>query len=145
MATLPRKEIAKQALEHSYFLYVDNFSEAFAISNDYAPEHLLLQLNHAERYVEKVKNAGAVFIGAWMPETLGDYVTGANHVLPTNGMAKRYSGLSVNDFMHFISVQQATKKGFDTVADAAIELAQLEGLQAHGQAVAIRSENEEID
>ncbi len=135
---LPRFDIAKKALEYAQLIYVESLDKAIEISNQYAPEHLMLQVNDPEKYIDSISNAGAVFVGHYAPETLGDYVNGSNHVLPTEGYAKYVSGLSVNDFIKFISIQRVEKQGLLSVGNIAVEIAALEGLQAHANAVTIR-------
>lgn len=132
---LPRKAIAMRALAHSTLIMVSDLKEAFSISNTYAPEHLSLQLKEARHYLPLVDHAGAVFLGYYTPETMGDYINGANHVLPTYGYANRMSGLSVVDFMHALSVQQVTESGLQRFGPAAMTLAAIEGLDAHKRAV----------
>lgn len=135
---LSRKEIIKKSLQKSAIIIVKDLKEAVFLSNLYAPEHLILQVNQAESMVLEIDSAGAIFVGHWSPETVGDYVTGSNHVLPTYGYAKNYSGLSVLDFMKFISVQSVSKVGLKNLGQHATALAQVEGLMAHQQAVSIR-------
>jgi len=135
---LSRKNIIEQALNNSRMIVVKDISEAILKSNQFAPEHLILQIENPENYVEKITNAGAVFLGPWAPETVGDYVTGSNHVLPTYGYAKSYSGLSVVDFMKFISIQTVSKAGLQKIGPYAEMLASLEGLDAHKNAVSLR-------
>lgn len=138
LSTLSRQSIAAQSLTHSRMILVDSLDTAIEISNQYAPEHLILQVQNADLMVPDITNVGAVFIGPWTPETMGDYITGANHVLPTYGYANRYSGLSINDFMRYISVQQVTQQGLRSLGPTAMTLAACEGLSAHKNAVAIR-------
>ena len=135
LATLPRADIARQALAHARLIVVDSVEAAFAISNDYAPEHLILALGHAETRLPLVTAAGSVFLGVHTPETLGDYCSGANHVLPTGGAARGYSGVSVASFQNSISVQSATRAGLALIGPCAVTLARAEGLEAHAQAV----------
>ncbi|HEV2614239.1 MAG TPA: histidinol dehydrogenase [Gammaproteobacteria bacterium] len=135
---LSRKNIIIQALTHSRMIVAENINQAINISNNYAPEHLILQINHPEKYTDKISNAGSVFLGPWAPETIGDYVTGSNHVLPTYGYAKNYSGLSVLDFMKFISFQSVTKSGLVKMGPYAEILSSIEGLDAHKNAVSLR-------
>ncbi|MFZ9035653.1 MAG: histidinol dehydrogenase [Francisellaceae bacterium] len=137
-SSLSRRAIIEMSLSHSLILVVDNIDQAIKLSNRYGPEHLILQVDHAESYISRIQAAGAVFIGAWSPETLGDYVTGSNHVLPTGGYARNSSGLTTADFMTAISVQQMEKSGFEALADMAMAMAEIEGLEAHKNAVAIR-------
>lgn len=138
LAELQRYEIAKQSLEYSRIIVVNDLSEAISISNSYAPEHLILQVSTPEQYVSLIQNAGAVFLGKWAPETVGDYVTGSNHVLPTYGYAKSYSGLSVADFMKWISFQTLTQAGLTNIGRYAEKIAEIEGLDAHKRAVTRR-------
>ncbi|MBS0290523.1 MAG: histidinol dehydrogenase [Proteobacteria bacterium] len=140
LESLPRKTIASEALKKSAAIIVENIAQAIAICNDYGPEHLSLQIKQPRQCLDQLQNVGTVFIGQWTPETLGDYVTGANHVLPTAGAAKTFSGLSVLDFMKMIGVQEATWAGFNKLAKPAQTLAGLEQLQAHELAVTIRQE-----
>lgn len=138
LAKLLRKSIAEKALQISLIFVVNKIAEAFDISNNYAPEHLILKLQDADTWLNKVRNAGAVFVGEFTAETMGDYINGANHVLPTYGFAKTTSGLSVSDFMKFISVQTVSQTGLEKYGPTAMQLAELEGLDAHKNAVAIR-------
>ena len=135
---LPRQEIIECALNNSRIIIVESLSRAIEISNVYAPEHLILQVEQAESLLSGVHNAGAVFIGPWTPESMGDYINGANHVLPTDGYATSVSGLSVVDFMKYISVQQVSKEGLSALGASAMTLAGIEGLEAHKQAIQIR-------
>lgn len=138
LEALPRKEIARQSLMQSRIIIANTIEQAIVISNSYAPEHLILQITMPEKYVPYVKNAGTVFLGQWAPETIGDYVSGSNHVLPTYGYARSVSGLSVTDFMKFINFQMITKNGLKKIGDFAEQLAEIEGLQAHKRAVSLR-------
>jgi len=135
---LIRKKVLQQSLQYARIILLENIAQAIQISNDYAPEHLILQLHQADQWVARIKNAGAVFVGEWSVETLGDYVTGANHVLPTSGYARCYSGLSVVDFMKFISIQTVSPRGLKKLSGAAIALAEIEGLDAHKNAIQVR-------
>ncbi|MGB6977169.1 MAG: histidinol dehydrogenase [Gammaproteobacteria bacterium] len=141
---LPRKAITQKSLANSWAIVVDTIEQAIGISNEYAPEHLLLHLSNPRQLMPAIQNAGAVFLGAWTPETLGDYITGSNHVLPTYGYARSYSGLSLTDFMKFISFQTVTQQGLRAVGKMAKQLADLEGLDAHAQAVTLRLKKEII-
>ncbi|MGY0559638.1 histidinol dehydrogenase [Luteimonas sp. A277] len=138
MAALPRATIAAQALSRSRLIIVDGLEEAFRISNAYAPEHLILALRESRAWLERVQAAGSVFLGDHTPEALGDYCSGTNHVLPTNGAARAWSGVSVASFQTFISVQAATPEGIAAIGPCAITLAQAEGLEAHANAVRLR-------
>lgn len=135
---LPRANIIKQALKKSYAIIASNMDEAIDIANYYAPEHLILNVREAESFASQVYNAGAVFIGEWSSVVIGDYASGANHVLPTHGYAKTYSGLGVKDFMKTITFQKITSNGLKEIAPTVMHLAQLEGLTAHANAIAIR-------
>ena len=138
---LPRKEFASEALSKSYILVVDNSSEAMEFSNRYAPEHLIINTKDAEELSMDVQNAGSVFIGPWTPESMGDYASGTNHTLPTYGYAKMYSGVSLQSFQKFITMQRVTQKGLQRLGPTVETLAQLEGLDAHRNAVTIRLNN----
>ena len=139
-ALLPRAEIARSALDHARLIEVASLDEAFAISNVYAPEHLILALREAQAWLPKVRRAGSVFLGDLAPESLGDYCSGTNHVLPTNGAARAWSGVSVASFQTSISVQSVTAEGLRTIGPCAVTLARAEGLEAHAQAVVRRLE-----
>ena len=138
LMTLGRRVIATKALENSKIIIVNSLTDAIAISNEYAPEHLSLQIDDAEQYLSLIKAAGAVFIGHWTPESLGDYVNGPNHVLPTYGYSRNYSGLSTNDFMVQINFQKASQTALQQIAKTAECLATLEGLTGHQQAIRVR-------
>lgn len=137
-AYLSRKEIIKQSLAKSAVIIAKDLAEAFAISNQYAPEHLILQIANAEDYLPQVINAGSVFVGEWTPESVGDYASGTNHVLPTYGYAQMYSGLDVIAFMKAISFQNLSASGIQTLGPVVETLADLEGLDAHKNAVTVR-------
>ena len=138
---LTRISIAQSALRHSHVILTRDIAAAIEISNDYAPEHLILQIENARDQLDRVRNAGSVFLGRWTPESVGDYCSGTNHVLPTYGNARSYSGLGVEQFMRWMTVQELTKDGLRSLAPTVIELAGLEGLDAHAQAVRLRLEN----
>jgi len=138
---LPRKEIAEKALANSKIILLSNLEEAIEFSNHYAPEHLILACKHADSLTEKVLSAGSVFIGNYSPESVGDYASGTNHVLPTNGYAAMYSGVSVDSFVKKITFQQLTKEGLDNIGNTVMQMAAAEGLDAHKNAVAIRLKN----
>jgi len=135
---LPRKHIVQKALENSKIILVKNEQEALSILNEYAPEHLILSCKNAESFADKVVNAGSVFIGNYSPESVGDYASGTNHTLPTNGYAKSYSGVSVNSFVKKITFQQLSREGLIEIAKTTEIMAEAEGLQAHANAVSIR-------
>jgi histidinol dehydrogenase len=138
LSVLPRKEFAAKALESSFILLVDNMYEAFLFSNDYAPEHLILHLQDAERHKEKINNAGSVFIGEYSPESAGDYASGTNHSLPTYGYAKSFGGVTVESFMKSVTFQKLTKEGLKNIGNTIEILADVESLAAHKNAVSIR-------
>ncbi|KAI2614942.1 histidine biosynthesis trifunctional-protein [Hypoxylon sp. NC1633] len=135
---LPRVDIVRGAINHSVTFLVKDVEEAMKISNDYAPEHLILQLKDAEQVVDKVMNAGSVFIGQWTPESVGDYSAGVNHSLPTYGYAKQYSGVNLGSFLKHITSSNLTAKGLRNVGTAVMQLAKVEELEAHRRAVSIR-------
>ena len=137
---LPRADIASAALAGSRAVLVPDLGTAFDISNTYAPEHLILALRDAEAWLARVTSAGSIFVGDWTPEALGDYCSGSNHVLPTGGAARAWSGLSVASFQKAITVQTASREGIATAGPCAATLAHAEGLQAHARAVELRLE-----
>lgn len=135
---LSRADIAKKALESSSVIITTTIDEAIEISNEYAPEHLILNIKKPTTYLNKIKHAGSVFIGKWTPESLGDYASGTNHTLPTNGYARMYSGVNLLSYMTFMTVQKASKKGLQKLGPIVETMASVEGLDAHKQAVSIR-------
>ena len=140
VSSLPRAAIARRSLAHARLIVVDNLDVAMEISNDYAPEHLILALRVPAALLPKVRAAGSVFLGDYAPESLGDYCSGTNHVLPTHGAARAYSGVSVASFQNSISVQSVTREGLALIGPCAVTLARAEGLEAHAQAVVRRME-----
>jgi histidinol dehydrogenase len=138
LAALPRREIAAQAIAGSRVIVVGDLATAMEVSNRYAPEHLILQVAEPRALLAQVRNAGSVFLGAWTPETMGDYCSGTNHVLPTYGHARAYSGLGVLDFVKRITVQELTAAGLAGLGPTARTLARLESLDAHANAVTVR-------
>ncbi len=142
LQALPRAAIARQALAQSRLIRVGALDEAFALSNRYAPEHLILALRGPRAWLDRVEAAGSVFLGDYTPEALGDYCSGTNHVLPTNGAAHAYSGVSVGSFQNYVSVQSASRAGIAGIGPCALVLARAEGLDAHANAVALRLEEE---
>lgn len=138
LADLPRKDIAVKALSASRLIVVKDLDECVAVSNRYAPEHLIIQTRNARELVDKVQNAGSVFVGDWSPESGGDYATGTNHVLPTYGYAATYSSLGLADFTKRMTVQEMTPQGFAALGPAIALLAHAEELDAHQRAVLIR-------
>jgi histidinol dehydrogenase len=137
---LLRARILTDSLKAMRFIVVETLETAFDIANGYAPEHLLLQIDEPRTWLPRVTAAGAVFLGSWSPETMGDYCSGPNHTLPTYGYARSYSGLSLEDFQKRITVQELTPAGLQGLGPTAQVLAHLEGLDAHAAAVTIRLE-----
>jgi histidinol dehydrogenase len=140
LEVLPRKGIASRSIAESRVILVPDLAAAFEVSNRYAPEHLILQVRTPRQWLGRVRNAGSVFLGAWTPETMGDYCSGTNHVLPTYGHARAYSGLGVADFVKRITVQEVTPAGLADLGRTARTLARLESLDAHANAVSVRLE-----
>jgi histidinol dehydrogenase len=138
LACLPRKETAKRALENSFAVILKTLPECVAFSNTYAPEHLILAIEDAATYTSMVVNAGSVFLGNYSCESVGDYASGPNHTLPTNGFAKSYSGVSVDSFVKKITFQQITAEGLKNIGNTVEILAATENLAAHKNAVTIR-------
>lgn len=138
LAILPRADYARQAFHNSKAIVVKDNGEALALVNAYAPEHLIIACEEAELLGEKVINAGSVFLGNYSPESVGDYASGTNHTLPTNGFARAYSGVSVDSFVKKITYQRLTREGLTSLAPTVVEMALAEGLQAHARAVEIR-------
>lgn len=135
---LPRKEIAARSLEHSKLILIDNMELAVEMMNRYAPEHLIIETKNYHELAEKIVNAGSVFLGAYSPESAGDYASGTNHTLPTNGYAKAYSGVSLDSFIRKITFQEITKEGIATIGPAIEVMAANEYLDAHKNAVSVR-------
>lgn len=138
LTNLPRADFATKALGHSKAIVIASREDAIQLINAYAPEHLILSVDNALVVAEKIINAGSVFIGNYSPESVGDYASGTNHTLPTNGYAKAYSGVSVDSFVKKITFQQLTEMGLKNIAQTVIQMASGEQLEAHAQAVAIR-------
>ena len=138
LALLSRREIAAGALANSRIIVIDDLDTAIEVSNSYAPEHLILQVAEARELVARVSNAGSVFVGPWTPESAGDYCSGTNHVLPTYGYARAWSGLGVDQFLRQMTVQELSREGLENLGDAIVSLAGLEGLDAHAAAVTRR-------
>jgi histidinol dehydrogenase len=141
LAQLPREELAAAALNNSRFICFDTLQQCMDFSNAYAPEHLILSCDNAEELAADVRNAGSVFIGAYTPESAGDYASGTNHTLPTSGNAKAYSGVSMDSFIKKITFQKITRDGLQQLAPAIETMAEAEGLIAHKKAVSIRLNN----
>ena len=138
---LSRHDIVREALEHARLIVVDDLDNAIEVSNSYAPEHLILQCVDARSLLPGIRNAGSVFLGAWTPESVGDYCSGTNHVLPTYGYARSYGGLGVEHFMRCMTVQELTRDGLESLGQTVVTLAGLEGLDAHAAAVTLRLED----
>ncbi|MGN0022324.1 MAG: histidinol dehydrogenase [Sphingobacterium hotanense] len=138
LAILPRKELAAKALDNSYIVVCDDLISCMNFSNAYAPEHLIIESDQWKSLVNKVQNAGSVFLGHLTPESAGDYASGTNHTLPTSGYARSYSGVSVDSFVKKITFQHITEQGLEQIGSTVEILAELEGLQAHKNAVSIR-------
>lgn len=138
LAKLPRKDIAKKALSESMLILVKNDEEAIDIINEYAAEHLILSVRDAEEVADKIVNAGSVFLGNYSPESAGDYATGTNHTLPTNGYAMAYSGISLDSFLKKITIQKLTKEGLKNIGRTIEVMAEAELLHAHKEAISVR-------
>ena len=141
LQTLPRKDIAEQSLKSGVILIVKNEQEMIKISNQYAPEHLIISTQNSDSVAEQVTQAGSVFLGNYTPESLGDYASGTNHTLPTNGFARSYSGLNMDAFFNKITFQRATKRGLEIIGPEVEQIADAEQLTAHKNAVSIRLKN----
>jgi histidinol dehydrogenase len=135
---LPKKDIAMKALENSFSILLNDLEECFDFSNQYAPEHLIINCLSPQKYASKIRCAGSVFLGCWSCESAGDYASGTNHTLPTNGFARNYSGLSLDDYVIKITYQQVTEKGIKIIGKAIELMAEEEQLIAHKNAVTIR-------
>jgi histidinol dehydrogenase len=140
-ANLSRRRVIDGSLAASSVIVVDDVAAAIELANRYAPEHLILQVLEPRRWLAGVRAAGSVFLGPWAPESVGDYCSGTNHVLPTYGYAHRYSSLGVADFMRSMTVQELTREGLQSIGPVAARLARLEGLDAHAEAVTRRLAN----
>lgn len=137
---LPRRDIAKQALENAQIIVMQNMEEALNLSNQLGPEHLIIQVQEATKYLDKIINAGSVFLGEWTPEAVGDYASGTNHVLPTSGYASKMGGLNLDSFRRSMTVQNLQPEGLLNLAPFVETLASMESLEAHRRAVSIRRE-----
>ena len=140
---LPRKSIALKALEQSKLVLFDDLDTAMQFLNLYAPEHLILNVAEASRWADRVTNAGSVFLGAFTPESAGDYASGTNHTLPTNGYARMYAGVSLDTFVKKITFQEISREGLESIGNAVEVMASAEGLEAHKRAVSIRRSKEQ--
>ena len=138
LAVLPRKAIAENAIANSKLIFVENAAIAIDLINEYGPEHFIVCTEKNEFYVDNIENAGSVFIGNYTPESAGDYASGTNHTLPTNGYAKNYSGVNLDSFMKSMTFQKISEKGIQNIGKAIEIMADKEGLQAHKNAVTLR-------
>lgn len=135
---LPRKEIARQAIANSKLIYVEDDQTAIDLINEYGPEHYIVCVANEDFYIDNTQNAGSIFIGNYTPESAGDYASGTNHTLPTNGYAKQYSGVNLDSFMKSMTFQKITKEGIQAIGNAVELMAEAEGLQAHKNAITLR-------
>lgn len=138
ISKLPRRAIAAQALSHSKALLFNNSELSFEFINEYAPEHLIIASDNCDSYIQNIRNAGSVFLGNFCPESAGDYASGTNHTLPTNGWAKSYTGVNLDAFMKKITFQKISKEGLHLLGNTIITMAEAELLQAHANAVSVR-------
>jgi histidinol dehydrogenase len=141
LAALPRKTMAQASLEHSRIIVLRDIQEAFDICNEYAPEHLILAMDDAMEWADKVVNAGSVFLGHYSCESAGDYASGTNHTLPTSGYAKAYSGVNLDSFCRKITFQHLTSQGIQSIGRAVEVMAEAESLDAHRNAMTLRMNN----
>ena len=140
LESLPRRNIVKLALSQSRFIVFDDLDTCIDFSNVYAPEHLILSIDKADSYLSSIQNAGSVFVGNYSPESAGDYASGTNHTLPTNGYAKSYSGVNIDAFLKKITFQKLTAKGIAKISPIVETMAKAEGLEAHALASRLRRE-----
>jgi histidinol dehydrogenase len=138
LAVLPRIEIAQKAIQNSTSIFVENDAIALELINEYGPEHFIVCTNNNDFYTDNIENAGSVFIGNYTPESAGDYASGTNHTLPTNGFTKAYSGVNLDSFMKSITFQEISKEGIQNIGKSIEIMAAAEGLQAHKNAVTLR-------
>ena len=138
LAELSREDIAREALSHGRLIQAEGREDLADIVNRYAPEHLIMQIEDAETLVPAIRNAGSIFVGRWTPESVGDYASGTNHTLPTNGAARAYSGITLDSFLKYLSVQRLTEAGMRSLGPTVERLAEMEGLDAHRNAVTLR-------
>jgi len=138
LKVLPRKEIATIAMQNSKLLFVETDEEALALINEYGPEHFIICAKNEAYFVNNIENAGSIFIGNYTPESAGDYASGTNHTLPTNGYSKSYSGVNLDSFLKAMTFQKISEKGIQNIGNAIEKMAEAEGLQAHKNAVTLR-------
>ena len=131
------------SLAKSRMVIANERMDIIDIINRYAPEHLILQVKRAENFVPAIRNAGSIFLGPWTPESAGDYASGTNHTLPTYGAARAYSGVTLESFIKYISVQKITRKGLEALGPSIETLAKMEGLEAHRRAISLRLESKQ--
>ncbi|CAJ1935879.1 unnamed protein product [Sphenostylis stenocarpa] len=139
--SLPRGEFAAKALSNSFIVHAHDMLQSINFSNLYAPEHLIVNVKNAEKWESFIENAGSVFLGPWTPESVGDYASGTNHVLPTYGYARMYGGVSLDSFLKYITVQSLTEEGLRKLGPYVATMAEVEGLDAHKLAVTLRLED----
>jgi histidinol dehydrogenase len=143
---LPRKELARKALKNSKIILLKTLEEAVEMTNEYAPEHLIISTRFFMGVAANIINAGSVFLGNYSPESAGDYASGTNHTLPTNGYAKAYNGVNLDSFIRKVTFQQITQEGLTNLSNAIILMAESEDLQAHSNAVKVRlNEEREVE
>ena len=138
LAGLPRQEIVKEALRKARFIYMESEIEALDFINEYAPEHFIICASNEAFFIRGIQNAGSVFVGNYSPESAGDYASGTNHTLPTNGFARNYSGITLDSFQKTISFQKLSPEGILAIGKSIEVMAAAEGLEAHKNAVTIR-------
>ena len=138
LADLPRKSIAEKAIANSKMIAFETDNDAIEFINQYGPEHYIICMENEEAYVNAIQNAGSVFVGNYTPESAGDYASGTNHTLPTNGFAKQYSGVNLDSFLKQMTFQKISSQGIETIGPAIEQMAEAEGLQAHKNAVTLR-------
>jgi histidinol dehydrogenase len=141
LEVLPRKDIASKALENSKLIMLPTLEDCLDFSNIYAPEHLIINTSDTDSTIGKIRNAGSVFLGSFSCESAGDYASGTNHTLPTNGFARSYSGVSVDSFLKKISFQEINAEGIKTLGPAIELMAEAESLTGHKNAVSVRLKN----
>jgi histidinol dehydrogenase len=142
---IPKKEIAQKALENGKIILLKSLEEAVAMANEYAPEHLIISTRYSLGVASNITNAGSIFLGHFTPESAGDYASGTNHTLPTNGYAKAYNGVNLDSFMRKVTFQQISREGLSNLSNAIILMAENEGLYAHSNAVKVRLDEEVSD
>jgi histidinol dehydrogenase len=135
---LPRKDIAEKSITNSKLIFVESHETALDLINEYGPEHFIVCTENNDFYVDNIENAGSIFIGNYTPESAGDYASGTNHTLPTNGYAKNYSGVNLDSFLKSMTFQKISAVGIQNIGNAIELMAEAEGLQAHKNAVTLR-------